>query len=61
LPPWLERSKGDKTVRFNAKKAQIMKEAAEMRAGGATIATVRVFRAQNGRSGSFERRHIRNP
>jgi hypothetical protein len=55
LPPWLERSKGEKRFGSNAKKAQIMKEAAEMRAGGATIATIRVFRAQNGRSGSFER------
>jgi DNA invertase Pin-like site-specific DNA recombinase len=51
LPPWLER-KG-KDVRVNAKKARVVKEAAEMRADGATIADVRKYLRRHGIERSY--------
>jgi site-specific DNA recombinase len=51
LPPWLER-KGKKIV-FNSKKAKVVKTAAEMRAGGETIAAVRTYLRKHGIKRSY--------
>jgi site-specific DNA recombinase len=52
LPPWLE--KRGKTIRVNAKKARIVKEAARMRANdGATIADVRAYLGKHGIKRSY--------
>jgi site-specific DNA recombinase len=51
LPPWLERK--DKKIVFNSKKAKIVKTAAEMRAGGETIAAVRSYLGKHGIKRSY--------
>jgi site-specific DNA recombinase len=51
LPPWLERR--NKKIVFNSKKAKIMKTAAEMRAGGETIAAVRSYLGKHGIKRSY--------
>jgi DNA invertase Pin-like site-specific DNA recombinase len=51
LPPYLERT--GKAVRVNAKNARTVKKAAEMRAGGATIAAVREHLRKHGIERSY--------
>jgi site-specific DNA recombinase len=52
LPPYLKRG-GDDEILVDAKKARIVREAARMRADGATIAAVRAYLAKKGIKRSY--------